>query len=153
MPQLMHKEEIAAPIVAEYFPAIHTEHAVIPATAAKLPAAQLVHVADATATEYKPKAQVLHAVAPDAAAIVPATQLTHAELPAANAKLPIAQIVQVADSSEEYWPAAQSRHEVEPTLAKVPATQPVHEDDEDALLNAENVPAMQFLQLVEPVLV
>ncbi len=134
---------MAAPLVPEYFPAIHGLHTALPSPAANVPALQAWHDDGSVDEGMCPAWHRAHDVAPPDDT-EPAEHGVHAVSPLVAPYDPAAHRLHRLDPLDEYDPAAQALHWLAPLDEYSPAAQGWQVD----AWNGFEVPAGQTSQVV-----
>jgi len=173
--QVMHVEEIVAPVLVEYVPAPQSVHTALPLVVLYFPATQPVHVPPSGPVNPALQGMDTQAVFDELPLeeVVPAGQVMHALAPTIDEYAPARQFVQtftlVAAATPEYLPTEHPEQALVPVaIVYVPARQfeqaaapttpeyfPIAQyEQETVLANPANLPTAQFVQtftLVAPV--
>jgi len=147
--QLAHVPDEVAARASEAVPAGQLKQLLPPSRAENVPARHCVQSLEPVAAATKPRAQFTHALAVDKAWYLPLSQAVHASAPAPeyNPAVQLAQLVW----PKRFWcvPAAQLVQPLAPAAEYVDAAQLSQTEELDSPVVADEVPASQFLQLVE----
>ncbi len=173
--QVMHVEEIVAPVLVEYVPAPQSVHTALPLVVLYFPATQPVHVPPSGPVNPALQGMDTQAVFDELplGEVVPAGQVMHALAPTIDEYAPARQFVQtftlVAAVTPEYLPTEHPVQALVPVaVVYVPARQfgqaaapstpeyfpTAQYEQETVLVDAANLPTAQFVQtftLVAPV--